>query len=132
MALGFFTSGHRMLITYWPIFAFAFSLFIGSIGVAIGATMWLAGKMAEQDAKRIELKEAILKEMREAWEKLYGRLDHQRGTIYDKIDELQNGVGEEIKELAERVTRLEAALENMIRERYASRPGRVRDLSHDP
>lgn len=126
-----FSTEHGMLIVYWPVFAFAFSLFIGSIGVAIGATLWLAGRMAEQDAKRIELKEAILKETREMVEKLYGRLDHQKGTIYDKIDELQNVVGGEIKDLAERVTRLEAALENMIRERYASRIGRVMDLPKD-
>lgn len=118
-----------MILQYWPVFAFAFSLFIGSISVAIGATMWLAGKMSEQDAKRIELKEAILKEVRETGEKLYGRLDQQKSVINDKIDGLRADVGGEINDLAERVTRLEAALENMIRDRYASRPGRIVDRS---
>lgn len=112
---------------YWPIFAFTFALFIGSIGVAIGATLWLSGQLKEQDGKRLEIKEAILKEMREVVEKLYSRLDHQKGTIYDKIDELQNGVGDEIKDLSERVTRIEAALENLVRDRYGSRVGRVID-----
>lgn len=91
---------------YWPIFAFAFALFIGSIGTAIGATMWLAGKLTEQDARRIELKEAILLEVRTTRHTLYGRLDQQAAITDEKIDDLRK----ELKDHGTRLTRLEALL----------------------
>lgn len=109
-------------VQYWPVFAFTFSLFIGSISVAIGASMWLAGKLSEQDARRIELKEAILLELRETRHTLYGRLDQQYVILEEKLNDKMGDVGKDIKDMGMRLTRLEATVENETRSRR-SHPG---------
>lgn len=77
---------------YWPLFAFIIGLFGSGVALAVGLTVWILGSLREQDAKRIEMKEAILYEVRKAW----GKLD-------ERFDELER----ELRDLATRVTRLE-------------------------
>lgn len=91
------------MLEYWPVWAFAFSMFIGSISVAIGATMWLAGKLAEQDAKRIELKESILEEVRKTREVIFNKLEEQRKAFDGKSAELER----ELRKADIKLTRLD-------------------------
>lgn len=91
------------LLHYWPLLAFIVSLFISGLGIAIGLTMWIMGKLIEQDAKRIEMKEAILTEVRDRSHALYGRLDQQYSIIDEKVDDLRD-----------RVTRVEATIDNAL------------------
>lgn len=93
-------------LQYWPVFIWTFGLFLGSVGVAIGGTMWITGQMREQDAKRIEMKEAILKEVRERTHGLYGRMEQQHSILDEKIDQLNT-----------RVTKIETTLEVFNRPR---------------
>lgn len=104
------------MLQYWPVFAFSFALFLGSISTAIGATMWLAGKLSEQDARRIELKEAILKELRETRHTLYGRIEQQYVILDEKLEDKMDLVSKDLKDLTSRVTKLEVTVENKIRE----------------
>lgn len=77
---------------YWPLYAFIIGLFGSGVALAVGLTVWILGSLREQDAKRIEMKEAVLYEIRRVFEKISERFDH-----------LEN----ELQDLATRVTRLE-------------------------
>jgi uncharacterized protein YqgV (UPF0045/DUF77 family) len=125
------------ILEYWPIFAaivgafftWTIILLTASIGTAkyinsliisvnnkIGAQgTKLEGQFAlvnanlmQQDAKRTELKEAILLEVRQRSHTLQGRMDMQHSSTDDKIDELKD----KINELSNRITRVEASIES--------------------
>lgn len=85
----------KEFLDFWPVIVFMVSLFMGGMGVAIGLSMWIMGKLAEQDAKRIELKEVLLKEIRD------GNIDNREkhDLMADKINEMGN-----------RLTRIETRL----------------------
>lgn len=100
------------MMQYWPVFVWSFGLFISSIAMSFGCAMWIAGKLAEQDAKRIELKEAILKELRESRHTLYGRIEQQYVVVDEKMDDMTKEVGKELRDLGTRVTKLEAVIKS--------------------
>jgi len=93
------------MIQYWPIFAFISGMWISSLVATFGAAMWISGRITEQDAKRIEMKEALLLEVRQTRHTLYGRIDQQHVILDEKIDDL----GAKLNELTNRVTKLETA-----------------------
>jgi hypothetical protein len=95
------------MMQYWPAFAFGFTCFLGAISAVWGAAMWIAGKLAEQDAKRIELKEAILLELRQTRHTLYGRMDQQHAILDEKIDNLARESSAQHHSIADRMTKLE-------------------------
>ena len=86
-----------MILTYWPILVFITSLFFGGLGVAVGLTMWVMGRLSEQDARRIELKEALLLEIRQG-----------NRIIFEKLDALN----ERHYQLTNRVSVLETTIKN--------------------
>src|SRR5215467_12022147 len=93
------------MLEFWQIIVFMTSIFVGSISITTGLTMWIMGKLSDQDARRTELKEAILKEIRDG---------HQ--LIYTKIDFLNS----RIHELALRLTRVETQMGLSQRRKLAS------------
>jgi hypothetical protein len=96
------------LLQLWPLFAYIGGLFFGGIGVAVGLVMWIMGRLSEQDARRIELKEAVLHEV---------RLGNKE--IFDKIDSLTG----RLNELSMRLTRVETVVNLHRVDRSASRSG---------
>lgn len=100
------------MMQYWPVFVWSFGLFISSIAMSFGCAMWIAGKLAEQDAKRIELKEAILKEVRDSRHSLYDRIEQQYTGVDDKMDDMMKEVGMELRDLGTRVTKLESVVKS--------------------
>lgn len=76
------------LISLWPLLVSIFGLWIGGMGVAIGLTMWIMGQLAKQDSSRIEMKEAVLLEIRQKHESLQNHIDKQHDEMWAKINEL--------------------------------------------
>jgi predicted Rossmann fold nucleotide-binding protein DprA/Smf involved in DNA uptake len=74
-------------------------------------------KLIEQDAKRIELKEAILLEVRQRAHTLQGRMDMQHTATDERINDLKDKMVEELGELGTRVTRVEGWIENVDHDR---------------
>lgn len=102
----------EQLEMFWPILVSMFGLWAGGIGIAVGCTAWVVGQLMKQDAKRIELKEAVLFEIRTKHESLRNHIDNQHASIWAKINELTN-----------RLTRVETKLEQTADDRN----GRNRD-----
>lgn len=91
------------IIHFWPVIFSVGGLFFGSMGVSVGMTLWIMGRLAEQDGKRIELKEVLLKEMREH---------------HEKIDDNLETMSERIHALALRMVRVETILNGKPSARY--------------
>ncbi len=87
------------LLRFWPLLAFITGLFFSGLGVAVGLTMWILGKLMEQDARRIELKESILVEIRERHHTLQSGMDQRNAIVLERLDAVGN-----------RVTRVETIL----------------------
>ncbi len=100
----------QALLEVWPLIVFITSLFLGGMAMAAGLTMWVLGKLSEQDAKRIEVKEAILKEMRERHHTAMSRSEQLHGIQNDKLDELRD----EVHDLTNRATKLETMIDSNI------------------
>lgn len=81
------------LLQLWPVLAFVAGLFFSGLCVAIGLTLWIMGKLSEQDARRIEMKEAILVEVRERHHTVMSGLDMRNQILGDKIDAVKDKVG---------------------------------------
>lgn len=105
----------KQLLEYWPILAAiigAFAAWTGALVVATWSILnWITGKFESvsaklevQDARRIEMKEAVLLEIRERSHTLQGRMDVQHTMTDEKIDALKDKIGE----LTARVAALEA------------------------
>lgn len=76
------------VLHWWPIIAFVLGLFVAGVGIAIGLTMWIMGRLAEQDARRIELKEALLLEIRDTRHRLDGSMRQLYMGLDEKVDDL--------------------------------------------
>lgn len=96
----------EQLEMFWPILVSIFALWTGGIGVAVGLTAWVIGQLTKQDAKRIELKEAVLFEIRTKHDALRSHIDSQHASIWSKINEL-----------TVRLTRVETKLEQAAEDR---------------
>jgi len=84
---------------FLPLVIFIGSLYVGSLGLATGLSMWIMGRLAEQDAKRTEIKEILLREIRDNGLSLQDHMDKQHAAIWDKVNDLTT-----------RVTRVETKL----------------------
>lgn len=80
------------IIHLWPILAFIATMFLGGLGVAVGLTLWILGKLAEQDGRRIEMKEALLKESRDLHMETLDRLDNQHRAFTENLGKLADKV----------------------------------------
>ena len=98
------------VLQFWPIFIFFFSLFIGTNGVAIGLTMWVMGKLAEQDAKRLELKEAILFEMRTEHSAILKEVRERSHSLASNMTQQHTILDEKVDDMTERLARVETTL----------------------
>lgn len=78
----------KEFLEFWPVFVFTFALFMSSISIAVALTLWISGKLSEQDAKRIEMKEAILLELRGTIKELHTSLSIQHGALNKKMEEI--------------------------------------------
>lgn len=77
-------------MAFWPVLVFIVSLWFGGIGIAIGLTMWIMGQLAKQDGSRIELKEVLLKEIRDTSNGLRIHMDTQHDQMWAKINDMGN------------------------------------------
>ena len=84
---------------YLPLMIFVGGLYTASMGLAAGLTMWIMGRLAEQDARRTEIKEILLAEIRSNGNSLREHMDHQHAAMWDKINDLTT-----------RITRVETKL----------------------
>lgn len=93
-------------LVYLPVIVFISGLFFTGLGVAVGLTLWIMGKLTEQDAKRIELKESILLEMRNRESALLTELRERHKSVTSHIDDLR----QEVSGLGDRLTRVETMI----------------------
>ncbi len=80
----------QTFLTFWPVLVFILGLWFGGLGLAVGLTMWIMGQLARQDGSRIELKEVVLKEIRDKSDALRSHMDHQHDQMWSKINDLGN------------------------------------------
>lgn len=92
------------IIRLWPVMAFILTTWASGIAVAVGLTMWITGKLTYQDAKRIELKEVLLMEIRDT--------RHQLGN---KVQILHDELDLKVDDLGNRMTRVETVLNGNLR-----------------
>jgi len=86
-------------------------LFAGGLFVAVALTLWIMSKLIEQDAKRIEMKESILCEVRERHGAVMGAIEQRYSIIDSKVDNLTEVDGA----LGNRLTRIETILNSKRR-----------------
>jgi len=91
----------------WPVVAGLTAAFFTGMVTSVSITLWLSNRLNKQDKERAEMKEQLVEVIRATRHSLYGRIDQQY-VIDEKMDSMQA----EIRELGERVTRLEATVEN--------------------
>lgn len=105
-----FHDSMESFLQFWPVIAFMCSLFVGGLGIAIGLTMWIMGRLSDQDGKRTEVKEAILVEVRDRHHKVMSGMDMRHEVACEKIDEL----GKEVHQQSNRLTRVETVLNGKL------------------
>ena len=76
------------LMQYMPLVVFIGGLFTASVGLAVALTMWIMMRLAEQDARRTEIKEILLVEIRNNGNSLREHMDRQHAAMWDKINDL--------------------------------------------
>lgn len=95
---------------YWPVFVFIAGLFSTGVGIAVALTMWIMGRLAEQDSRRVEMKDLVLSEIRDLEHAIAGRFDTQRTCIGEKFGALQS----DVNELMNRMVRVETVCGKLV------------------
>lgn len=98
------------LLRFWPILAFMITLFASGLCIAVGLTLWLMSKLIEQDAKRIEMKEAILAEMRDRHHTVMGGMDMRQSILTEALEQVKD----KIAALDNRTVRIETVLNGRL------------------
>lgn len=82
----------EVLLHYWPLVAFIVGLFFSGLVVAIALTMWIMGKLGEQDIRRDLVKEIILKEVRERHHTTMSGMDMRQALTTEAIEEVKDKI----------------------------------------
>jgi hypothetical protein len=75
-------------LQFWPVLTFILGLWFGGMGIAVGLTMWIMGQLARQDGARVEMKEAVLLEIRQRSDAIRQHMDLQHDSMWGKINDL--------------------------------------------